>query len=77
MPPGGIVHRDIKPENLLLDKAGRVKVADFGIAKMLGTGSSPSPGEGIPREQSPTEIFHRIRCSAISPGSLAFSSPLA
>ena len=58
----GIVHRDIKPENILLDKRGRVKITDFGIAKILGqvTSAAPLTGArdvvGTPHYMAPEQI---------------------
>jgi Protein kinase domain len=58
----GVVHRDIKPENVLVDKKGRVKIADFGLAKLTGadahdhTLTRTGMYLGTPRYMAPEQV---------------------
>jgi len=57
----GVVHRDIKPENILLSTTGEIKIADFGLARVVNSRNSPSLTQvgitmGTPLYMSPEQV---------------------
>jgi serine/threonine protein kinase len=48
----GVVHGDIRPENVLLDNRGRVMIADFGIARIVGESAPEIPSPGLTATQT-------------------------
>jgi tetratricopeptide (TPR) repeat protein len=54
----GVLHRDLKPQNVMVDRQGRVRVADFGLARALGETAMTLVGTviGSPAYMSPEQV---------------------
>lgn len=72
-----IVHRDLKPENILLNKSGKAKISDFGVARLAGIQTPTQSGHivGTPRYVSPEYVATGkcdLRCDIFALGIMAF-----
>jgi hypothetical protein len=55
----GVIHRDIKPENLLVWRDGRVKIADFGVSRLMDRPMTHTTATGTPSYRAPEQAYGR------------------
>src|SRR5260370_38618851 len=63
----GIVHRDLQPENILVTREGRVKILDFGLAKLTQANAAPADG--------PTVTLQERTDPGVVMGTIGYMSP--
>ena len=52
----GVIHRDLKPSNMMLDGRGRVRITDFGLARLAAEQEGPEVGVGTPAYMAPEQL---------------------